>query len=88
MTGDVANFAVVTNGFRGEYRVRVARDLHRGGYSAKLISVGIGTIMEPHGDSPRAALEALVHELAIFGDRKLAKAIAGYAWFPLTVKAS
>jgi hypothetical protein len=86
MRGDVADFAVVTDGFRGEYRVRVARDPHRGGYSAKLISTGIGTIMEPNGKSPSEALEALVRELAQFGDRKLAKAIAGYAWFPLTVR--
>ena len=88
MTGDVADFAVVTDHMRGEYRVRVARDMVRGGYSAKLIAVGIGTIMEPHGATPKAALEALVHELVSFGDRKLAKAIARYAWFPLTVRES
>ena len=86
MKGDIADFSIVTDGFRGEYRVRVARDIQRGGYSARLISTGIGTIMEPNASSPSGALEALVRELAQFGDRKLAKAIAGYAWFPLTVR--
>lgn len=70
---------------KGQYRVRVAPDPHRGGYSAKLTSVGIGTVMEPNGKTPSAALTALVTELAEFGDRPLAKEIARYAWFPIKV---
>jgi hypothetical protein len=61
----------------GQYRVLVAKDPHRGGYSAKLISSGIGTIMEPNGTSAAKALSRLVKELTQSGgdDRKLAKEI-------------
>jgi hypothetical protein len=83
MTSSVSDFGFTVKG--GQYRVRVARDHHRGGYSAKLTSVGIGTIMEPNGASPSAALTTLVRELAEFGDRPLAMAIAKHAWFPLKV---
>lgn len=79
----VSDFGFTVKG--GTYRVRVAPDRHRGGWSAKLTSVGIGTIMEPNGVTPSAALTTLVRELAEFGDRPLAKEIAKYAWFPLKV---
>ncbi len=70
----------------GQYRVRVVpNDIDRG-YRAKLISVGIGTIMEPAGNTPTEALMALVQDLyADFstGDRKLAKEIAKRAALPI-----
>jgi hypothetical protein len=79
----VSDFGFTVKG--GQYRVRVAPDQHRGGYSATLTSTGLGTIMEPNGTTPRAALTTLVHELRDFGDRALAKKIAQHAWFPLKV---
>jgi hypothetical protein len=70
----------------GQYRVRVVpNDIGRG-YRAKLISVGIGTIMEPAGNTPTEALMALVKDLhADFstGDRRLAKEIAKRAGLPV-----
>lgn len=73
----------------GQYRVRVVpNDVgpNARGYRAKLISVGIGTIMEPPGNTPTEALLALVQDLyADFstGDRKLAKEIAKRAALPV-----
>lgn len=67
------------------YTVDVASDLQRGGYSARLISEGIGTIMEPNGTSPSDALTRLARELwaGDATDKKIAKEIVKYAWFPL-----
>lgn len=71
---------------QGQYRVRVVpNDIGRG-YRAKLISIGIGTIMEPPGNSPTEALMALVQDLyADFGsgDRKLAKEIVRHTALPI-----
>ena len=83
MTAAIFDFAVTYKG--GWYRVRVAPDRHRGGYSAKLTSDGIGTIMEPNGTTPQDAMTRLIRELAQFGDRPLAKEIARRAGFPLKV---
>lgn len=68
----------------GQYRVRVVPDSE--GYRAKLISVGIGTIMEPHGNSPTEALIELAGELYADGtalNRKMAKDIARQAALPI-----
>jgi hypothetical protein len=69
------------------YRVIVRRDLNRGGWSARLISEGIGTIMEPNGTSPADALTRLAKELSAGDatDRKIAREIVKHAWFPLKV---
>lgn len=70
----------------GRYRVLVVPNDSDRGYRAKLISVGIGTIMEPAGNTPTEALIALVRDLhADFstGDRKLAKEIAKRAALPV-----
>lgn len=85
-TGSVSSFGfTIGRGLR--YQVDVAPDPHRGGYSARLRGEGIGTIMEPHGSSPSDALTRLARELAggDATDRKIAKEIARYAWFPLRV---
>lgn len=65
-------------GIGGHYKVRVAPDPHRGGYSAKLVSDGIGVIMEPNGRTPQEALRQLTTELRSgfqTGDRQLASEI-------------
>ena len=82
-TGAVSHFGFSIGGLR--YAVDVAADLHRGGYSARLRSEGIGTIMEPNGTSPSDALTRLARELSAGDatDRKIAKEIARHAWFPL-----
>lgn len=82
-TGAVSSFGFAIGGLR--YHVDVARDLDRGGYSAKLRSEGIGTIMEPNGTSPSDALTRLAQELHAGDatDRKIAKEIVRHAWFPL-----
>ena len=69
------------------YRVIVRRDTSRGGWSAKLSSEGVGTIMEPNGASPSDALTRLAKELSAGDatDRKIAREIARHAWFPLKV---
>lgn len=79
----VSDFAFSLGGLR--YRVIVAPDRHRKGYSAKLVSDGIGTIMEPNGNSPSDALTRLARELGAGDatDRKIAKEIVRHAWFPL-----
>lgn len=66
----------------GQYRVHVGPDRYRGGYSAKLISAGIGTIMEPNGTSPRQALATLLRELRREGSSDLAREIAAKGWSP------
>lgn len=59
---DPVNFAIVTGGFTGQYRVRVVPE--KGDeYRAKLISVGIGTILESAGRSPGEAVRNLVDDL-------------------------
>jgi hypothetical protein len=79
----VSDFGFMIGGLH--YRVTVVPDHHRKGYSAKLVSEGIGTIMEPNGSSPSDALTRLARELAAGDatDRKIAKEIARHAWFPL-----
>jgi len=59
----------------GAYRVHVCVDPYRGGYAAKLVSVGIGVVMEPNGGTPKSAVAQLVRELRLFGDRDLARAV-------------
>lgn len=71
----------------GQYRVRVVPEGR--GYRAKLISVGgIGTIMEPHGNSPTEALISLARELydteSVF-ERKLAKDIVRHTALPIVL---
>lgn len=56
----------------GAYKVAVCVDPHRGGFAAKLVSIGIGVVMEPNGATPKAAVAQLVRELRLFGDRDLA----------------
>lgn len=82
-TGAVSSFGFSIGGLH--YYVDVARDLQRGGYSARLRSEGIGTIMEPNGSSPSDALTRLARELSASNatDKKIAKEIARHAWFPL-----
>jgi len=73
----------------GQYRVRVVPEGR--GYRAKLISVGIGTIMEPHGTTPTEALIALVRELYATEsvlERKLAKAVVRYTALPIVLESS
>ena len=81
-TGAVSSYGFAIGGLH--YAVDVARDLHRGGYSARLRSEGIGTIMEPNGTSPSDALTRLARELwtGDATDKKIAKEIARRAWFP------
>src|SRR5207249_1745536 len=74
----------------GQYRVRVVPE-SRGGYRAQLISTGIGTIMEPHGNSPTQALTALVNELyeaESAMERKLANDIVQHTFLPITGRTS
>lgn len=81
--GAVSDFGFSIGGLR--YRV-IVEPTGRGGYRARLISVGIGTIMEPGGSSPSDALTRLARELWSGWDdtdRKIAKEIVKYAWFPL-----
>lgn len=65
-----------------QYRVRVVPEGR--GYRAKLISVGIGTIMEPHGRTPTEALTELVRALSDTDayERKLAKEIVRHTALP------
>jgi hypothetical protein len=81
--GAVSDFGVTIGGLH--YRVNVEPDRQRGGYTARLRSEGIGTIMEPNGTSPSDALTRLARELMAGDatDRKIAKEIARHAWFPL-----
>ena len=67
------------------YRVTINPDRHRGGWSAKLVADGIGTIMEPNGKSPSDALTRMARELwsGNATDRNIARKIAKHAWFPL-----
>ena len=76
---DQVHFALVTGGFTGQYQMRVTHAEH-GEYRAKLISVGIGTIMEPAGRTPAEAVRNLVSELEAAGgyDRKIGKEIRKY----------
>jgi hypothetical protein len=80
---DEANFTI--DG--GQYRVRVRRvpGDPPATWRAQLISTGIGTIMEPAGATPGAALTTLAQDLwrGDAYDRRLAKEIVKYAWFPL-----
>ena len=73
----------------GQYRVRVVPEGR--GYRAKLISSGIGTIMEPHGRSPTEALITLARELyeteSVF-ERKLAKDIVRHTALPIVLGSS
>lgn len=83
-TGAVSHFGfTIGKGLR--YTVDVAPDRHRGGYSARLRSEGIGTLMEPNGSSPSDALTRLAKELwtGDATDKKVAKEIARHAWFEL-----
>jgi hypothetical protein len=65
-----------------QYRVIIERDWERGGFVAKLISEGIGKIMEPNGETPAEALAALVRDLRTGDatDQKLAHRIAQTYW--------
>jgi hypothetical protein len=84
MSTAVSDFGfTVGKGLR--YRVTVKPDDRRGGYSAKLVAGDLGTIMEPNGTSPSDALTRLARELwaGDATDRKIAKEIVKYAWFPL-----
>lgn len=84
MSTAVADFGfTIGRGLR--YRVVVKLDPQRGGYSAKLIADGLGTIMEPNGTSPSDALTRLARDLwsGDATDRKIAKEIVRHAWFPL-----
>lgn len=67
------------------YRVTILPDRDRGGWSAKLVADGIGTLMEPNGKSPSDALTRLARELwaGDTRDRTMARKIAKLAWFPL-----
>jgi hypothetical protein len=56
----------------GSYKLAICVDPYRGGYAAKLVSIGIGVVMEPNGETPQAAVAQLVRELRLFGDRDLA----------------
>lgn len=91
MSGAVVPDAVADFGFSISpglrYRVIVRRDFERGGWSARLISEGIGTIMEPNGTSPSGALTQLAKELSAGDatDRKISREIVKHAWFPLKV---
>lgn len=83
MNGDEISFLIDD----GRYRVRVR---HVPGdppstWRAQLISVGIGTIMEPAGRTSSSALTALAEDLwrGDNYDRRLAKEIVNEAWFPL-----
>ena len=62
---------------RGHYRVTVAIDPTRGGFLARLISMGIGTLMSADGPTPQAAgtrLAKSMREGALDAkDRALAK---------------
>jgi hypothetical protein len=75
-----ANFLVTVGGL--SYRVSIERDRSRGGYAAKLISEGIGTLMEPNGKTPGEALDVLVRELRAGDktDQQLANRIAQFYW--------
>jgi hypothetical protein len=79
----VAGFDIKIGGLH--YRVKVEPDRSRGGYAAKLISVGVGVIMEPAGKTAEDALTQLAKELRAGDatDRKIAKEIVRLAWFPL-----
>lgn len=59
------------------YRVTVRSDPYRGGYVARLIADGIGTVMEPNGSSRSDALARLVSDLFAGDatDRKVAREI-------------
>jgi hypothetical protein len=85
-TGAVSSFGFNIGGLH--YAVDVARDFHRGGYSARLRGEEVGTLMEPNGTSPSDALTRLARELwagdAV--DKKIAKEITRYAWFPLELR--
>lgn len=79
--GAVSSFGITLGGLH--YAVDVAQDPHRGGYSARLRSDGIGTIMEPNGKTPSDALTRLARELwaGDATDKKIAKEIVKHAWF-------
>jgi hypothetical protein len=81
---DVTDFGFVI-GHGLDYRVKVVPDRSRGGYTAKLIAGGAGVMMEPNGKTPADALTQLARDLwaGDATDRKIAKEIARYAWFPL-----
>lgn len=59
----------------GAYKLAICVDPYRGGYAAKLVSIGIGVVMEPNGATPKAAVAQLVRELRLFGDRDLARQV-------------
>lgn len=68
------------------YRVSTGIDFDRGGYRARLIAEGIGTVMDENGASPSDALTRLargLHDNGDATDRKIAQEIARHAWFPL-----
>lgn len=73
-------FGVALGGLH--YRVIIERDWERGGYVAKLVSEGIGTIMEPNGRTAGDAVAALVQDLRAGDatDQKLAARIAKFYW--------
>lgn len=48
---------------RGHYRVTVAIDPTRGGFLARLISMGIGTLMSADGPTPQAAAARLAKDM-------------------------
>lgn len=75
-------FGVALGGLH--YRVIIERDWERGGYAAKLVSEGIGTIMEPNGRTAGEALAALVRDLRAGDatDQKLAARIEQFYWGP------
>jgi hypothetical protein len=62
---------------RGNYRVTVAIDPARGGFLARLISMGIGTLQSADGPTPQAAAARLAKDMREGAldayDRKLAK---------------
>jgi hypothetical protein len=48
---------------RGNYRVVVTIDPQRGGFLARLVSVGIGTLMSDDGPTPQAAVARLAKSM-------------------------
>lgn len=83
-TGTVSDFTL-TVGSGLHYRVTVAPDFDRGGYSARLVAAGAGVVMNPNGTSPSDALTRLARELwaGDATDQQIAKQIKAHAWFPL-----
>ena len=77
-----ARFHVSIGGLH--YRVIIEQDWERGGYVAKLVSEGLGTIMEPNGRTPGEALAALVQDLRAGDatDQRVAARIAQFYWGP------